>query len=89
MPESVMNKPSKGIHLPKYQNLLKECKNLKLRTVAKPENKIKYIEGISNTLDEKMKEEKSKILERNPNILASHFRPNASPFNKRYPSRGT
>ena len=41
------------MHLPKYQKFLKECKNLKLRAIAKSENKIKYTEGIPKTLDEK------------------------------------
>jgi len=50
--------------------------------VAKPENKI---EEVPKTLEGKMKEEKSKILERNPNSLASHFRHNAFPFNRRDP----
>jgi len=62
---------------------LKECKKLKLRTVAKSENEIKYAEGKPKTLDEKTKEEKSKILERKPSPLASYFPLNASPFGGR------
>jgi len=41
---------------------LKECKNLKLRTIAKSGDKIKYMEGIPKTLDEKMKNEKPRSL---------------------------
>jgi len=62
---------------------LKECKNLKLRTVAKQENEIKYREGTPKTSDEKTKEEKYKILERKTRPLASYFPLNASPFDGR------
>jgi len=47
---------------------LKECKNLKLKAVAKSENKIKYIEGIPKTLDGKMKDEKPRFLSENTTL---------------------